>query len=65
MSCKDFKKQLTKQILFYIIKYGKGKTSNGYAKSGYVKNNALLGGGRYFFMVNANESSKIIIKDIM
>ena len=28
----DLKKQLTKQLLFYIINIEKGKTSNGYAK---------------------------------
>ena len=31
----------------------------------FTKNNALFGRGRYFFMVNANISNKIIIKVIM
>ena len=45
----------------------KGRTSNGYAKKNIVIKITLLAlvGWRYFFMVNANESNKIIIKEIM
>ena len=44
----------------------KGKTLNGYAKTmNYLKNNVIaLGGWRYFFMVNAN-NSRVIINVIM
>ena len=31
----------------------------------YLEITHSLGGGRYFFMVNANESNKIIINEIM
>ena len=45
----------------------KGKTSNGYAKDSLFFKITLLAlvGWRYFFMVNANESNNIIIKEIM
>lgn len=45
----------------------KGKTINGYAKTSRLFRKITLmlcKGWRYFFMVNANESNKIIIKDI-
>ena len=43
-----------------IIKIQKGKTLNGYAKVYCFKNNALLGGGRYFFMDIINNNKSII-----
>lgn len=53
---------MTKRDLFDIMRIEKGKTSNGYAKNNVViKNNALLGGGRYFFMV-ITKSKRTIIK---
>ena len=49
------------------ISIEKGKTSNGYAKRfNYLKITLTFSrSGGYFFMVNANASNKIIIKEIM
>jgi len=60
-----FFKIVDKTYFIKYNKYRKGKTSNGYAKKNVViKNNALLGGGRYFFM-EITKSNRIIINEIM
>ena len=58
---------LTKTPNRCIMSIEKGKTISGYAKDiRLLKNNAkALTGWRYFFMVNANNSNKIIINVIM